>query len=141
MKIFSNGFFQLEYNASTDIIFVALPDMRTAELSEAKLCFKILVEHVRNYHVGNLLLDSSKAVIEVGDTEYNRLIYRVSMNLKETRLKKVARVVSRNVKLEGMAVQVQGEVLKREPATYQIKNFTSKELALEWLTDRPSPAA
>ncbi len=141
MILFSNGFFQLEYDASTDIIFVALPDLSTADLSEAKRCFEILVEHVRNYHVQNLLLDSSKAVVEVGDTEYNRLIFQVSMDLKKTRLKKVARLASRNTKLERMAVEVQGEVLKSGPAAYQIKNFTSRELALEWLTAKPALAA
>lgn len=139
MKLFCNGFFELDYHASTDIIFMALPDMRTAELSEAKLCFEVLVEHVRNYHVENLLLDSGKAAVEVGDMEYNRLIYQVSMSLKKTRLKKVARVASRNARLEEMAVRVQGEVLESEPATYQIKNFTSRELAWEWLTDKPFP--
>lgn len=139
MKIFSNGYFELEYDPSSDIIFMALPDMQAQELSEARMCFEILEEHIRNYHVGNLLLDSSKAAIGVGEAEYNRLIYHVSMNLKKTRLKKVARVVSVNANSEDWAVRVQGEVLKREPSSYQIRNFRSRELALEWLTAKPSP--
>ncbi|WP_299761906.1 hypothetical protein [uncultured Pontibacter sp.] len=137
MQIFSNGFFQIEYDIFTDTVSVSLPDMRTAELSEAKLCFEILVDHVRNYHVENLLLDSSKAVVEVGNAAYNKLIYQVSMSLKETRLKKVARLVSGNAKLEEMATQVQGEVLGIGSASYQIRNFTSKGPALEWLTGKP----
>ncbi len=68
---------------------------------------------MRNRHVGNLLFDSSRAVVVVGDTEYNRLICEVSMKLKETLLKKVFCVVSRNIKLEEMAVQMQGEVLRQ----------------------------
>lgn len=138
MILFSNSYFKLDYEASGDILFVTLPDMSTAGLSEAEQCFEIMVEHVKNYHVHNLLLDSSKAVVEVDDAAYHRLIYQVSMLLKKTRLQKVARIVSNMTRLEKMAVQVQGEVLKSQPETYQIQNFTSKELALEWLTDKPS---
>lgn len=136
MILFTNGFFQLEYDASIDVLCVVLPDMRVNALSEAERCFEIMVEHVQNYHVQNLLLDSSKAVVEVGNSEYNQLIYRVSMNLKQTRLKKVARIVSESTQLEMMAILVQGEVLESLPATYQIQNFTNQELALEWLTDK-----
>ncbi len=75
MKLFSNGFFQIEYSASSDVISVALSNMNTAGLSEVKVCFELLVAHVRNYQVENLLLDSSQAVVEVADTAYNQLIY------------------------------------------------------------------
>jgi len=81
MVIFENGYFRLDYTLSTDILGVDLPDMRTAGLSEAERCFEIMVEHVRNYNIHRLLLDSSKAIVEVGDAEYNQLIYQVSMDL------------------------------------------------------------
>lgn len=132
MILFKNGFFQLDYDPSTDILFVTLPDMRQARLSEAKRCFEIMLDHVKNYHVHNLLLDSSKAAVEVGEKEYNKLIFQVSMELKQTHLKKVARVVSSILKLEEMAVRVQQQVLENQPKAYQIKNFTSKEQALKW---------
>ncbi|WP_439880714.1 hypothetical protein ACSX1A_16345 [Pontibacter sp. MBLB2868] len=114
---------------------MVLPEMRTSGLSEAERCFEILVEFVKNYHVQNLLLDSSQAEVEVGEASYNALIYNVSMQLKETRLKKVARVVSSNVKLEEMAILVQGQVLENNPATYQIQNFSNRDMALKWLTE------
>lgn len=137
MILFDNGFFNLDYDPSTDTLFVILPDMRTTGVSEARQCFEILVEHVNNYHVHNLLLDSRKAVVEVSDTEYHDLIYEVSINLKKTRLKKVARLVSNILKLEKMATEVQAEVSTSSPPTYLIQNFTSKESALEWLTGKP----
>ncbi|WP_018476260.1 hypothetical protein [Pontibacter roseus] len=139
MILFSNGFFQLEYDAPTDILSVALPDMSLAGLSEARRCFDIMLEHVKNYHVRNLLLDSSGASVQVSETEYNKLIYQVSMALKQTRLKKVARIVSSGPQLEEMAVRVQGQVLESPPSAYQIKNFTSREAALQWLSRKASP--
>ncbi|QMU26510.1 hypothetical protein [Adhaeribacter radiodurans] len=134
MILFDNGFFHLDYDPATDTVFVKLPDMRTQGLSEAEECFRIMVEHVNNYHVQNLLLDSRQALVEVGDTEYNHLIYRVSLQLKKTNLKKVARLASSLPKLESMAHWVQAQVLTSPPASYLIKNFTSQEAALEWLT-------
>jgi len=132
MVIFENGYFRLDYTLSTDILGVDLPDMRTTGLSEAERCFEIMVEHVRNYNIHRLLLDSSKAVVEVGDAEYNRLIYQVSMDLMKTNLKRVARIVSSTTELEKMAVKVQQAVLQ-SPSTYQIQNFTSKQPASQWL--------
>lgn len=134
MKLFSNGYFQLDYTAANDIISLALPDMQSAGLSQAEQCFNIMLEHVKNYHVKNLLLDSSKAIVEVDDEAYHKLIYQVSMKLKETRLMKVARIASATEGLEKMAKKVQESVINTQPATYKIRNFTNKEEAMEWLT-------
>ncbi|QNF32251.1 hypothetical protein HUW51_05710 [Adhaeribacter swui] len=137
MILFNNGYFTLDYDPTTDTLFVDLPEMRTQELSEAKHCFDIMVEHVNNYHVHYLLLDSRKAVVQVDNAAYHQLIYQVSQKLKYTHLKKVARLASSDSTLEGMANKVQQHVLKSEPASYLIQNFTSREQALEWLTGKP----
>lgn len=138
MILFDNGFFHLDYDPATDTLFVTLPDMRQQELSKAEHCFAIMVEHVNHYHVRNLLLDSRQTVMEVGETECNQLIYWVSLQLKQTNLKKVARLVSSTPELEARARKVQEQVVATPPARYLIKNFTSKEAALEWLTGTSS---
>ncbi len=136
MKLFSNGFFQLDYSAATDILSMKLPDMQTAGLSEAEHCFDTMLEHVKNYHVKNLMLDSTNANVNVGDEEYHDLIFRVSMKLKETRLQKVARLNSAKEDLEKNAVKVQQQVLSTMPDTYKIRNFNNPEDAVNWLTDK-----
>ncbi|TPE43268.1 hypothetical protein [Pontibacter mangrovi] len=134
MQLFRNSYFKLDYDPTTDVLFVDLPDMRTAGLSEAKLCFSIMLDYVMNYHIRNILLDSSKAVVEVEDTLYHALIYEVSMQLKSTSLQRVARVVSNLPELEVNAVLVQGEVLESQGPVYKIQNFSTKEQAFAWLS-------
>ncbi|PSR51967.1 hypothetical protein AHMF7605_29095 [Adhaeribacter arboris] len=137
MILFDNGHFLLDYDSSTDTLFVTLPDMQTPALSQAELCFEIMVDHVRNYNIHHLLLDSSQAVVEVAEPEYHDLIYRVSLQLQKTNLRKVARLVSATTPLEAMARRVQQDVLSSEAPTYLIQNFTDREQALTWLTGKP----
>ncbi|WP_276496629.1 hypothetical protein [Pontibacter litorisediminis] len=136
MEIFRTSYFRLTYDASSDVLFVRLPDMRTAGLSEAKYCFDIMVNSVKNYHIRNILLDSSQAVVEVENELYHELIYEVSMQLKDTCLQRVARVVSDSSALEERAVMVQGEVLESEAPVYQIQNFSNSENAFTWLSGK-----
>ena len=136
MKLFSNGYFELNYSASADVLSLSLPDMVTSGLSEAENCFNIMLDHVKNYHVSNLLLDSSNANVDVEDEAYHNLIFNVSMKLKETRLQKVARVSCTIEDLEKNAVKVQERVLKTPPKSYLIKNFCDKDAAMKWLTER-----
>ena len=95
-----------------------------------------MIEHVKNYNITNLLLDSSQAIVGVEDKEYHALIFKVSMKIKETGLKKVARVKSNLPGLEKNAVQVQTQVLTTGPDTYQIKNFNNKTEAFGWLSEK-----
>ncbi len=136
MQLVQNSYFKLDYDPAADVLFVSLPDMRTAGLSEARICFDMMIDYVKNYHIRNILLDSSKAVVEVDDTLYHDLIYDVSIRLKSTPLQRVARVVSNLPKLEENAVLVQGEVLESPAPVYMIKNFSSKEQAYLWLSGK-----
>ncbi|RDC58842.1 hypothetical protein [Adhaeribacter pallidiroseus] len=128
MILFDDGSFLLDYDSASDTIFVTLPDMRMHKLSEAEECFRIMVNYVNDYQVQNILLDSSRAMVEVEDTQYNHLIYRVSLQLKQTHLKKVARLVSSIPKLEAMAHWIQAQVLTTPPSSYLIKTLPAKKL-------------
>ena len=134
MIIYQNSIITLDYNPSTDILSVALPDIQAHSISEVERCFDIIVEHVISYDVKKILLDSSKAVVDVEDEAYRSLILQFSRELMKTRLQKIARIATLVASQERRATLVTEEVYQLNPdpiAAYQ--NFTDQAEALEWL--------
>ncbi|GHA81448.1 hypothetical protein [Pontibacter akesuensis] len=132
MIIYHNSIITLDYNPATDILSVALPDMQAHSISEVEHCLDIIAEHIVSYDVKKLLLDSSKAVVEVGDEAYRSLILQFSRQLMKTRLQKVARIATPVASQEHRANLVAEEVHQLNPAV-AYENFTGRAAALDWL--------
>lgn len=132
MIIYQNSIITLDYNPATDILSVALPDIQAHSVSEVERCLGIIVEHVISYDVKKILLDSSKAVVEVGDEAYRSLILQFSMELLKTRLQKIARIGTPVASQEHRANRVAEEIHQLKP-TVAYQNFTGKGAALDWL--------
>jgi hypothetical protein len=132
MLIYHNSIITLDYNPATDILSVALPDIQAHSISEVERCLDIIVEHVISYDVKKILIDSSKAVVEVEDEAYRNLMLQFSQALMKTRLQMVARIGTPVAAQERRANLVAEEVHQSNPlVAYQ--NFTGKAAALDWL--------
>ncbi len=132
MIIYSNSIITLEYEPATDVLSVALPDIQDFSISEVERCLNIIVEHVISYDVKKILLDSSKAVVEVQDEAYRNLMLQFGKQLMTTRLQKIARIGSAVAAQEDRASQV-AEAMQQFSPTGSYQTFTSKEVALKWL--------
>ncbi|GHA80015.1 hypothetical protein [Pontibacter akesuensis] len=132
MIVYHNSIITLDYDPATDILEVALPDMQAHSISEVERCLHIIVEHVISYDVKKLLLDSSKAVVEVEDETYRSLILQFSRELINTRLQKVARIATPVASQEHRANLMAQEVHQLKPAV-AYENFAGRAAALDWL--------
>lgn len=121
-----------DYNPATDILFVEWPDIHDFFIQEIEEEIRVLVDTIKHYDVKKLLIDTSKAVIEVNDTQYKAILASFAHSLAvNTRLKKLARVSSNNSSREKLVDESKDASLVAEKIAFQ--NFTNKNAALEWL--------
>ncbi|MEJ8804397.1 hypothetical protein [Pontibacter sp. H249] len=133
MILFSNGLILLDYNPADDILSVELPDMQEMTLPEVRRSFQIVIENIINYDIKNLLLDSSKAIVEVEDEEYKAVILQFGTDLMRTRLQRLARVGSTRPVQEKRAANVSEEVKQELNLPIKFGNFTIRADAMNWL--------
>ncbi|MDQ4140973.1 MAG: hypothetical protein M3142_10660 [Bacteroidota bacterium] len=128
-----SGIITLDYNPATDVLVTSMPDVRQFGMSEVSFCLNLIVENIRNYHIKNLLLDSSKSVIEVDDEVYKSITMRFGMELMSTNLKKLARVGTYDKKREEKSARISGELRQELQLPIEFKNFSTPSEAMEWL--------
>lgn len=129
MVIFKNVFLKLDYDPVTDILSAEMPDVDVVTLPEIKRLLSILVEHVRIYDVKKLLIDARKTQVNVDEESYTVLIGEFLKELMDTRLQKLARIVSNSTIREGVVRSVYDE--RKFPV--KLESFTEVPMALEWL--------
>lgn len=129
MILFKNGFISLDYDPTKDIMFVDMPTVNHVVMPEVREALKIIVEHVRNYDVKNLLVDARKTEVDVSEESYAAIVAEFSQNLMATRLKKLARIVTPSPVRENAVKKVYQE----NKLSIDFQNFTDLASAIEWL--------
>ncbi|WP_147294299.1 hypothetical protein [Pontibacter diazotrophicus] len=133
MVLFDNSLIRLDYNPATDIMEVEYPDLHDYLLSEIKRSIDILLDTVNHYDVKRLLLDSTRTIISVGDKESREIATYLAAGLTKTRVQKVARVQSPSATVENTAQHNIRHISVSQKLPFELQNFSSKALALEWL--------
>jgi hypothetical protein len=132
MILHEDGFLKLDYDANTDVLYVPCPDIQEFELLHIHKALSIVVDILTSYDIKRFLFDSSRSVININAAEYHQLLSQLTRGLVTSRLHKLARVVSadtdREQSIEKFLVQ------SKDNLPYEIQNFSSKTIALHWLT-------
>lgn len=123
---------RLDYNPTTDILSVEWPDVHEYSVSEAEHVLDIVVQTARRYDVKYLLTDTRRGVVDVPEQRYRELILGFARNLSTTRVRKLARVVTRETLRESAISQVTQQTGLAVP----IRSFYSTEEAMDWLISR-----
>lgn len=129
MVLYDNSLVRLNYNPATDILDVDCPDFNPLIMAEVKDAFNIIVDTVKHYDVKKLLIDSSKAQIDISDKSHREVLVKFARDLMGTRLQKFARVGTNDTLRENSVNKA------REDAMFSIafQNFPDKATALAWL--------
>lgn len=130
--IIANPIIKLDYNPARDVLSVEWPDFREYTVSEAEYILDIIVETVKLYDVKCLLADTRSGVVELAESRYKRIVLRFAKGLAATRLRKVARVVTRGTLRERQV----NEVKKEAGLDVPVESFYSTEAALRWLSSK-----
>src|SRR5690349_20403673 len=131
--VLHDGIITLDYNPAQDVLITSMPDIKTFGLSEVSYCLGLIVEHIRNYAIKKLLLDSSNSVVEVEDEAYKTITTQFAINLMSTRLKKLARVGTTNAHREESSAKISQEIKQELNLPIEYKNFNGRAEAMEWL--------
>lgn len=135
MIIHQNSLISLDYSPAFDILEVEYPDLQGYMLSHIKDSLDLMVDTIRTYDVKRLLLDASKTVIELNDEENKNLTIYLASQLVKTRLQKLARIQPIDLNVEIRAQENIQNIASSGLLPYQLKTFTVKEEALNWLKE------
>ncbi|WP_181306849.1 hypothetical protein [Rufibacter sp. XAAS-G3-1] len=133
MLLYQDTLLQLEYDPATDILEITWPDLEPEVLPEIRQAFQMLVETIRNYDVKKLLVDGRKATINISDEENSLLMLKIAQELDATRLQKVARIESSDLKRETQAAENRIKIQHILGVHFEMVNFSDRTLALAWL--------
>lgn len=133
MILLQNSILKVDYNPATDIVEVNYPDLQGFLLPEIKNSINQMVEVIRNYDVKKILIDLSHTVIDVSDLESKEVSVQLAEELKNTRLQKMARVQPKDTEKELKAQENIRLLREQGLLPYQLKTFTNKSSALDWL--------
>lgn len=131
--IIHNGIITLDYDPAKDVLVTSLPDIREFASSEVSFCLGLIIESIRNFDIKYLLLDSSNSVVEVEDEAYKTITKSFALDLMSTRLKKLARVGTKDIKREEKSAKISEELRQEVNLPMEFGNFSTKEEAMEWL--------
>ncbi|NDK55666.1 hypothetical protein [Pontibacter fetidus] len=134
MILHEDGFLKLEYDANTDVLSVPCPDIQEFELLHIHKALSIVVDVLTSYDIKRFLFDSSKSRIDVNGAAFNQLLHQLTLGLVNSRLQKLARVVSADAEREQSIAQFLIQAKGQLP--YEVQNFSNKAVALHWLTSK-----
>ncbi|KAA3439450.1 hypothetical protein [Rufibacter hautae] len=129
MIIYQSGLITLDYDPATDILFINWPDVQDFLVPEIRQALLILVDHIKSYDIKNLLIDSSRASLDIPGTEYKEVIKEFGHNLMQTRLEKMARILTPNSTRENKVEEARQELRFPIP----LRTFTDSKEAYSWL--------
>ncbi len=133
MILYQDSLLSLDYDASTDIMYVQWPNLTDADLPDLQTAIKALIDTIKHYDIKKLLIDSRVSRVDIPDEIYRPLIFSLIGQLKESRIQRMARVMPENTYRE---VHLQSYTQQMQAAnmfTYAIAEFESKEKAFAWL--------
>lgn len=130
MILYQNGIIKLDYDPATDILLLEWPDFHTYLMPDIGHSISILLETIRNYDVKNILIDSSKTIMDVDDAEYKTVMHQFVQDVMKTRLRKMARIETNDFTREQNMNMLEEETRP----TFLFKNFKDRSSAFQWLT-------
>lgn len=130
--IIPNPVTKLDYNPVTDVLAIDWPDFTEYALSEVEYILESVIEVIKNYDVRYLLADTRNGTITLSDEKYNNILHNFALNLNQTRLKKLARVVT----IATLREHTVKEIAQKADLDVPIRNFDRTEDALHWLNSK-----
>lgn len=134
MILYDNGFIKLEYEPSTDILYVRAPDVHEYDLLQIYQAFNIFIEAVTNYDIKKCILDTSETDMNVSDEDHRIVMRHLGSGLMATRLQKLARIATKDAAREKRVEKYVKQVYDEVKPAGTFKNFADKDAAIKWLT-------
>ncbi|MFD2246360.1 hypothetical protein [Pontibacter ruber] len=136
MILYEDGFLKLDYDATTDILYVPCPNIQEHDLLLVHKALSIVVEVMVSYDIKKFLFDSSKSLVDVSAEDYLKILGQLALGLTNSRLQKLARLVSADAMRENRIERFLLDTKVQLPLPYTIQNFSSRAVAVDWLLSK-----
>lgn len=126
--IIPNKLIKLDYDPTKDILFVEWPDIEYYSMPELLRVLEDVVDTVRHYDINYLMIDARSTTVGIKEEDYNQIGLKFAQDLMTTRLKKAARLSTRNLGRERQVM----ELKEKSKLTLEFRSFETVDEALEW---------
>ncbi|KAA3436914.1 hypothetical protein [Rufibacter hautae] len=133
MLVLKDSLVELHYDVTTDILSMGWPDLTGFALSEVNHSLKKVIDTLKHYDIKKLLIDGRQNKVEVTEKEQKQVAHQFSLDLRHTRVKKVARLASSDWDKERRSHQLSEELSHELTYSVQYQEFTDERTALAWL--------
>lgn len=133
MIIYQDSLLVLDYDVSSDVLYVNWPNLTEANILALNAAIGELLNAVKHFDIKRLLIDSSKSRVDIADEKYRPLVFSIIGRLKETRLQRMARVIPENTFREVYLQSYNAQMRAQNLITFETGEFENKEQALSWL--------
>jgi hypothetical protein len=133
MILYKSSLITLDYDPATDILSLDWPDIQDLFVAAVEQEIQELIKNIKHYDIKKLLLDTSRATVNVDMVQYQAFLEDFGRKLAATRLQKVARIGSSDPVREKLVhdarevTQISGGLV--------FKVFKNKAEALNWLME------
>ncbi|RDV15832.1 hypothetical protein DXT99_07480 [Pontibacter diazotrophicus] len=131
--IIYSGIVTLDYNPETGILTTTMPNVHEFGTEDVSFCLGLIIESIINYDIKKLLLDSSESVMEVEDEAYKAITLKFGIDMRETCLKKIARISTTDTEREKQADKLSAELRLELNLPLEFKSFANRDEAMVWL--------
>ena len=136
MILYENGFIQLEYDTSSDILCATCPDIQEFVLLQIHSAFEVIIETIANREIKKLMLDCRNTIIGVSNEDYGMVITQFVRDLTSTPLEQFARIITKDTERENRLRIYAREVGAEIRPSFAYRNFLTKEEAETWLKEK-----
>ncbi|NEM97699.1 hypothetical protein [Pontibacter burrus] len=135
MILLENSLFKLHYNPVTDILEATYPDFYDFLFTEIKDHMDKMVEIIHNYDIKRVLLNLTSSILSVNHEQNLALSSQLLLGIEKTRVEKLARLEAENDAGETSMYYSIEHLLRTENPPFQVKVFSTRDEALNWLKD------
>jgi hypothetical protein len=126
--IIPNKLIKLDYDPSKDILFVEWPNFEYYALSELHNILDNIVETIRHYDINYLLIDARTTIIAINEEDYNQIAVKFAQGLMQTRIKKVARLLTQDNNREKLV----NDLKEKTQLSVEFESYSTIDEALNW---------
>jgi hypothetical protein len=133
MVLYKGNLITLEYDPATDILSLDWPDVQDLYVPELEIEVKELIKAINHYDIKKLLIDTSKAILNVQGEVYQTFLTEFARELMTTRLLKIARIGTTDLLREKLVKESRESLPSSLALTFKI--FNTKAEAMDWLQE------
>jgi hypothetical protein len=131
MILYQSSFIILDYDPATDVLSVDWPDFQDFLIPEVEKEVQVLIDAIKHYDVKKLLIDTTKARVEIGNEQYSTFLTSFGLALKDTRLTRLARIGTSNPEREKITAQAKEAAYT--DSSFAFGSFGTRQEAMDWL--------